>query len=186
MQAVAKGLLVGQLSRSPPAPGGCDTIGGVSERYLAALSLDGKLVVIVGGGRVAARRAPLLVRSGARVIVVSPRLHPGLTALAAEGQVVHVPRPFRAGDLDGAWYAMAATDAPEVNAAVVAEATRRRVFCVRADDGAAGTAATPASAREGDLQIGVIAAGDHRRSRQARDLVQRALRPLVRERLPDA
>lgn len=164
----------------------CDTIGRVSERYLAALSLDGRLVVIVGGGRVAARRVPLLVRSGAAVTVVSPDLEPTLAALVAEGQVTHVPRRFGAGDLEGAWYAMAATDSPEVNAAVVAEATTLRVFCVRADDGAAGTAATPATAREGDLQVGVIAAGNHRRSREARDFVQRSLHLQAREGHVDA
>ena len=54
-------------------------------------------------------------------------------------------RPFRDGDLDGAWYAIAATDDPDVNAAVVAEAERRRIFCVRADVGREGTAVTPAT-----------------------------------------
>ena len=54
-------------------------------------------------------------------------------------------RDFRDGDLDGAWYAIAATDDPAVNAAVVAEAERRRIFCVRADIAREGTAVTPAS-----------------------------------------
>ena len=54
-------------------------------------------------------------------------------------------REYRDGDLDGAWYAIAATDDAQVNAAVVAEAERRRIFCVRADIAVEGTAVTPAS-----------------------------------------
>ena len=54
-------------------------------------------------------------------------------------------RPFQNGDLDGAWYVIAATDDPDVNAAVVEEAERRRIFCVRADAGREGTAVTPAT-----------------------------------------
>ncbi len=54
-------------------------------------------------------------------------------------------REFRDGDLDGAWYAIAATDDPDVNAAVVAEAERQHIFCVRADVAREGTAVTPAS-----------------------------------------
>ena len=56
-------------------------------------------------------------------------------------------RPYRDGDLDGAWYAIACTDDPAVNAAVAAEAERARVFCVRADDAPAGSAVTPAVGR---------------------------------------
>ena len=44
-----------------------------------------------------------------------------------------VLRDYRDGDLADAWYAIAATDDPAVNAAVVAEADRRQIFCVRAD-----------------------------------------------------
>ena len=43
-------------------------------------------------------------------------------------------RAYADGDLDGAWYVLACTDDPQVNAAVVAEAERSRIFCVRADD----------------------------------------------------
>ena len=40
-------------------------------------------------------------------------------------------RPFEAGDLDGAWYVIAATDDPDVNATVVDGAERRRALAAR-------------------------------------------------------
>ena len=82
-------------------------------------------------------------------------------------------RDYRDGDLDDAWYAIAATDDPKVNAAVVAEAERRRIFCVRADAGREGTAVTPASLDYRGLLIGVLAGGEHRRSAAVRSAIRR-------------
>src|SRR3954451_17094256 len=107
------------------------TSDGASENaYLVGLRLDGRKVVVVGGGSVAQRRIPLLLANGADVHVVTRAATPAVEAI--EGITLAI-RDFRTGDLDDAWYAIAATDDPEVNAAVVAEADRHRIFCVRAD-----------------------------------------------------
>ncbi|OBH82449.1 uroporphyrinogen-III C-methyltransferase, partial [Mycobacterium scrofulaceum] len=84
-------------------------------------------------------------------------------------------REYRDGDLDGAWYAIAATNDPNVNAAVVAEAERRHLFCVRADIAVEGTAVTPASFRYEGLSVGVLAGGEHRRSAAIRSAIREAL-----------
>ncbi|NMN99820.1 uroporphyrinogen-III C-methyltransferase [Gordonia sp. TBRC 11910] len=136
--------------------------------YLAGLNLSGRKVVVVGGGSVAQRRLPNLIAAGARVEVIAVDPTPAVESNPA----VHVAqRAYVDGDLDGAWYAIACTDDPAVNAAVVAEAERSRIFCVRADDARGGTAVTPASGRRGAVTFGVLAAGDHRRSAQVRDLI---------------
>jgi uroporphyrin-III C-methyltransferase/precorrin-2 dehydrogenase/sirohydrochlorin ferrochelatase len=98
--------------------------------YLVGLRLTGKKVVVVGGGTVAQRRLPLLIASGADIHVISRSATPAVEAM--DGITLSV-REYRAGDLDGAWYAIAATDDAQVNAAVVAEADSRQIFCVRAD-----------------------------------------------------
>ena len=102
--------------------------------YLVGLRLTGRKVVVVGGGTVAQRRLPLLVANGADVHVISRNATPAVEALSQQGPGITLElREFREGDLEGAWYAIAATDDPDVNAAVVAEAERRAIFCVRAD-----------------------------------------------------
>ncbi|MFT4201860.1 uroporphyrinogen-III C-methyltransferase [Gordonia sp. (in: high G+C Gram-positive bacteria)] len=140
--------------------------------YLAGLRLAGRKVVVVGGGSVAQRRLPNLLAAQARVVVVAIDPTP---AVEANPLVEVVRRPYADGDLDGAWYAIACTDDPAVNAAVADEAQRRRIFCVRADDARSGTAVTPASARHDGLAVGVLASGDHRRSAQVRDRLLAAL-----------
>lgn len=143
--------------------------------YLVGLDLAGRRVVVVGGGTVAQRRLPRLVASGALVEVVSPSVTPSVEALATSGAIVWHERPYTDGDLDGAWYVLCCTSAPEVNAAVSEEAERRRVFCVRADAGEAGTAVTPATGDHDGLLVGVLAGGAHRRSAAVRDRVLAAL-----------
>ncbi|QLL09270.1 uroporphyrinogen-III C-methyltransferase [Mycobacterium vicinigordonae] len=140
--------------------------------YLAGLRLAGRKVVVVGGGSVAQRRLPLLIASGADVHVVSRSATRSVEAM--EGITLSV-REYRDGDLQDAWYALAATNDPQVNAAVVAEAERRRIFCVRADIAVEGTAVTPASFSYAGLSVGVLAGGEHRRSAAIRSAIREAL-----------
>jgi uroporphyrin-III C-methyltransferase/precorrin-2 dehydrogenase/sirohydrochlorin ferrochelatase len=145
------------------------------DQYLVGLELAGRKVVVVGGGQVAQRRISRLIASGALVEVVAPDVTPAVEGMASAREITWTPRRYAEGDLDGAWYALACTDDPEVNAAVGAEAERRRVFCVRADDGRLGTAVTPATGRYDGLTVGVLAKGAHRRSAAVRTALVEAL-----------
>src|ERR1700759_3605403 len=140
--------------------------------YLVGLRLAGKKVVMVGGGSVAQRRLPLLVASGADVHVISRSATQSVEAM--DGITLSL-REYRDGDLAGAWYAIAATDDAHVNAAIVAEADRHRIFCVRADIAVDGSAVTPASFEYAGLAVGVLAGGEHRRSAGIRSAIREAL-----------
>ena len=143
--------------------------------YLAGLRLAGKKVVVVGGGTVAQRRLPLLIASGADVRVISRTATPAVEALSQQRSGISLEiREYRDGDLQGAWYAIAATDEPDINAAIVAEAERRHIFCVRADVARAGTAVTPATFEHEGLAVGVLAGGEHRRSAAIRNAIHEA------------
>lgn len=147
----------------------------VSRPYLVGLELGGRRVVVVGAGTVAQRRLSRLLATGADIVVVSPTATPAVEGMAEAGQLVWQQRRYADGDLEGAWYALAATDVPEVNAAVLAEAERLQVFCVRADDASLGTAATPATAEHDGLTLGVLAGGRPRRSAAVRTALLEAL-----------
>jgi uroporphyrin-III C-methyltransferase len=139
--------------------------------YPVGLRLLDRRVVVVGGGQVAHRRVAGLLAASARVTVVSPEVTPALEALVEPGSLTWVRRPYEPGDLDGAWYAVAATDDPAVNAAVAGEADRARIFCARADDRAASSVWTPAVGRHGELVVGVHGGGDPQRAIGVRDAV---------------
>jgi uroporphyrin-III C-methyltransferase/precorrin-2 dehydrogenase/sirohydrochlorin ferrochelatase len=138
--------------------------------YLLGLRLQGRRVVIVGGGAVAARRIPALLNAGAEILLVSPAVTPSLEDLAAAGRIRWQARGYQPGDCAGAWLICACTDRPEVNATVAAAADAQQTWCVRADDAGASGAWTPASGQAGDVRIGVLS-GDPRHSAAIRDAI---------------
>jgi uroporphyrin-III C-methyltransferase/precorrin-2 dehydrogenase/sirohydrochlorin ferrochelatase len=135
------------------------------------LDLTGRRAVVVGGGAVAARRARTLVDAGADVLVVAPRI----PAEIVELPLTTATRPFASEDLDGAWLALACTDDAAVNAAVVAAAQERRIFCVRADAATEGTARTSAVARHDGVTVAVNGGDDPGRALALRDAIAAAL-----------
>lgn len=77
--------------------------------------------------------------------------------------------------MGSAWYVLAATNDPEVNARVAGAAEAARVFCVRADAARLGTAWTPAVERAAGLTVAVVGNRDPRRSVRVRDALLAAL-----------
>ena len=146
--------------------------------YPAGLRLAGRRVVVVGGGHVAQRRVPALLAVGAEVTVVSPVVTPAIEGLGAE--ITLVLRGYRSGDLDGAWYVIAATDDRDVNELVSAEAEAQHTFCVRSDDATRATAWTPAVGRHDIVTVAVldnfVGGRDPRRSAYVRDEILAGLR----------
>ena len=93
------------------------------------LKLAGRRVVVVGGGPVAASKLRSLIDAEASVTVIAPEVVEAI----ASAPVEVVRRPFRAEDLDGAWYVVAAAP-PDVNRAVAAAAHERNLFVNAVDD----------------------------------------------------
>ncbi len=111
--------------------------------------------MVVGGGEVANRKARKLLQARAEVVVISPDVKPELTSMAAEVR----RRPYREGDLEGAFLAFAATDRREVNAAVAREARERGIPVNVADEPSEGDFALPSTLRRGQLQVAVSTGG---------------------------
>lgn len=144
--------------------------------YLSALVLRDRKVVIAGAGRVASRRVGKLLEAGADLHVVAPTASPQISQLATDGLLNWTQREVTESDLADAWYALALTDSPEVNAQVAAWAEQRQVFCVRSDDAAGGSAWTPATGSTGGLIVGVVGDRHPHRSARARTAAVAALR----------
>ena len=123
------------------------------------LELDGRPVLVVGAGRVAARKTLDLLEAGALVTVVAPQVGEELAALADEGRVSLRTRGFEPDDLDGCWFVVTATDDAATNAAVRAEGDRRHIFVNSADDPVNCSATLPARVRRGELLVTVSTGG---------------------------
>ena len=119
------------------------------------LKLEGRPVLLVGGGAVAEARLAELARAGARVTIVAPEVRPAI--LAHEGVIV-AQREFVDEDLDGVWFVVAAAT-PDVNRRVAEAAASRRVFVNAVDDAERATAYTGGVLRKGGVTIAVSTEG---------------------------
>lgn len=123
------------------------------------VDLRERLVVVVGGGTVAARKVEQVLKAHARVRVVAPALCPELAAFRDLARIEVRPVPFSAPQLDGALLVIAATGEPAVNAAVAAAARERGVLANVVDDGAASDFIFPAIVDRAPLLVAVGTAG---------------------------
>lgn len=118
-------------------------------------NLTKQLVVVVGGGPVATRKASKVLDAGARIRIISPDVTKSLQRLADTDQVEWVQRSYKSGDLMGAKLAFAATNERTVNASVAQEAQMLGILCNVADAPHEGTFNVPASHEHDGLLIAV-------------------------------
>jgi uroporphyrin-III C-methyltransferase/precorrin-2 dehydrogenase/sirohydrochlorin ferrochelatase len=141
--------------------------------------LQGRTVLVVGGGTVARRKVQALIESGAVVRVGAPQLESHLAQLATAGRIEHLVGEFDPAWLDSAWFVVAATDAVAVNRAVAEAAAARRLFANVVDDAELSSAQLPAVVRRGALQIAISSAG-------AAPMLARALREKLETELDES
>jgi uroporphyrin-III C-methyltransferase/precorrin-2 dehydrogenase/sirohydrochlorin ferrochelatase len=123
------------------------------------LQLRDRPVLVVGGGRVAARKVELLRRTGAKITVVAPELADELRELATQGELQYVNTVFSPEHVTGTVAVIAATGVPEVNAAVSAAAREQNIPVNAVDDPAASTFIFPAIVDRSPILIAISSGG---------------------------
>jgi len=118
------------------------------------LKLDGRPVLVVGAGTVAASKLASLAEAGAEVTVVAP----AMADPVVRSGVRLMRRRFRPSDVDGAWLVIAAAT-PAVNRAVARACARRRVFVNAVDDPANASAYLGGVLRRGGATIAISTSG---------------------------
>jgi len=129
--------------------------------YPIMVNMTGKPVVIVGGGEVAARKVSDLLEAGALVKVISPEFNDQIIKAAESfrDKVVLLKREYRKNDLDGAFIVFSATNDPEVNAEVFAEAEQNGILINAVDDPPNCSFYVPSFVRRGDLLFSLSTGG---------------------------
>jgi len=125
------------------------------------LKLEGRRVLVVGAGPVAAGKIRPLVDAGAVVTVVAPDVVDEIASQAVErgGDVTIVRRAFEPGDVDGVWYVVAAAP-PQVNREVARAATARCLFVNAVDDLESASAYAGAIVQKAGVTIAMSTDGE--------------------------
>ncbi|MDX1931912.1 MAG: bifunctional precorrin-2 dehydrogenase/sirohydrochlorin ferrochelatase [Capsulimonadales bacterium] len=140
-------------------------------RYFpAALNVEGKRCIVVGGGSVGGRKALALQECGAEVIVIAPQIDETLAEAVRRGDIRHLRTRFSPELLAGAFLCILATDDPAVNALALETARQEKILCnlagARPDNESGGETnaetgdfVTMASVRRGELLLAVTTGG---------------------------
>ncbi len=123
------------------------------------VKLEGRLIVVVGGGNIAEIKIPGVLSAGARIRLVGPSITPQIAEWVRFGKIDWLPKEFEAADLNGAFLVIAATSAPGVNEAVFREAEARGLLCNAVDDIEHCHFYYGAVVQRGDLQIAISTNG---------------------------
>ena len=113
-------------------------------RFPLFIELENRPCLVVGGGKVAARKAAALAEFGARVVQIAPEVS---------------GRGFEDGDIEGMTLVVAATDDPEVNRRVADLCKAKGIPVNVVDDPANCTFVFPAIFRKGPLVAAVSSGG---------------------------
>jgi precorrin-2 dehydrogenase / sirohydrochlorin ferrochelatase len=127
--------------------------------YPVFLNVAGRRCLVVGGGRVAGRKAEKLAEAGARVTVVAPDVTEELERMAAGGSIALEKRPYESGEAAGYFLVITSTDNPEVNRLVSGDAERAGRPVNVVDVPELCNFFVPSIVRRGDLQIAISTAG---------------------------
>lgn len=126
--------------------------------YPVILRLEGKTVVIVGGGKVAERKVTGLLGTGAEIVIVSPEATDEIQRLHREGKIVWKQKSFSDGDIKDAFMIFAATNIREVNQLIRSSAAPDQLVTI-ADDPGESNFHVPAHFQRGLLGIAVSTGG---------------------------
>jgi precorrin-2 dehydrogenase/sirohydrochlorin ferrochelatase len=127
--------------------------------YPMMADLGGRRCVVVGGGRVAERRIAGLLEAEADIVVVSKDVTERIAGWEAAGRLTVLRRGYATGDLSGAFLVMAATDSPDVNQRVHADAAALGLWINVADRPELCNFIVPAVLRRGRLLAAVSTSG---------------------------
>lgn len=146
--------------------------------YPVFLDVRDRSCVVVGGGKVAERKAVALFDAGADLTVVSLELTSHLRELADKGKITYHPKNFDEQDLAGAYLVIAATNDALVNDAVARTCRKNDILVNVATSPDEGTFIVPSLVERGDLLIAISTCGDSPAlARRVREELERTYGP---------
>lgn len=125
--------------------------------YSAMLALKDQKVTIVGGGKVAYRKACLLIEEECDLQIIAPKFIESFNEL--DCKVNKIYKNYEEGDCAGSILVFAATNDEELNEAIGRYCQRAKILCNVVNDSNLSSFTTPAQLKRGDLTISVSTAG---------------------------
>lgn len=143
------------------------------------IDLKGKKCVVVGGGKVAARKIETLLQFDSNIIVISPAVCERVQELKWEGRVVVIKKKYSEEDIEGAFMVIAATNDMKINEKVYNNAIENGTFVNVVDSPEKCTFIFPSVVKRQDLVVGISTSGGY-------PALSKKLRQKVEQLLPES
>ncbi len=164
------------------------------KRFPLFFSLEGRRILVVGGGRIASRRVESLLSFGPELTVWSPALSPYLEGLAREGRISWKEGCYRPGELAGgspfgeeetagpggaSYFLVLSAVSRQVDEAVCREARSLGILCSAASDREQCDFYFPALVETESLVLGLAGDGsNHKLVKEAAAALRRQMKPI--------
>lgn len=126
------------------------------------IKMEGRKVIVIGGGSVALRKIRILIDYGADISVISEKIRDELKMLADAGTLVWQKENLtenHRSDLDEAFLVICASDDETVNAMAANYCQRRHILVDCAVPGEISDCVFPSVVRRGNVVIGISTSG---------------------------
>lgn len=140
------------------------------------IDMEGRLVLVAGGGRIALRRVRTLLRFGAKIRVIAPRLCRELEDMEKDRMICIEQREYKPGDIKGAAFVLAATDSREVNRQIWGDCREKGIPVNVSDNRELCDFYFPSVVMTEDAVIGISSGGeDPGRTKELRRRIEKTL-----------
>lgn len=134
-----------------------------------SINIEGKKVIIIGGGRVGLHKATILSRFTDEATIISPQFKEGFEALP----FTLIKKEYEPSDLEGAVLVYVCTENTELNERIKRDAEERHILASVCDSPKLCDFISPAIYKDGDLTIAVSSnAKDVHLSMRIRDSIK--------------
>ena len=140
------------------------------------IDMTDKSVLVAGGGRIALRRVRTLLRFGAKIRVIAPRLCRELEDMEKDRMICIEQREYKPGDIKGAAFVLAATDSREVNRQIWGDCREKGIPVNVSDNRELCDFYFPSVVMTEDAVIGISSGGeDPGRTKELRRRIEKTL-----------
>ena len=139
------------------------------------VDLTKKSIIVIGAGKIAARRVKSLLPFVGDMKVIAPEVSSEITEMAAssEGALVIEQRPFESSDLDGADMVLAVTNDKELNTRIGALCKEKKILVNVSHEKELCDFYFPGVVQKDNVVIGITASGkDHSEARKVTEQIR--------------
>mgnify|MGYP000918033257 FL=1 len=143
-------------------------------RFPLFIDLDGRRILVIGAGMIAARRIRTLLLFTGRIEAAARELSPEVQVFVDEGKVKIVGSEFSEDLLDGVFIVLACTDDRRRNSQICRAAKKRGILSNNCSDQTECDFFFPSVVKQEELVIGINAGGtDHKKVKEVRKKIER-------------